>query len=134
MRGAGFRVEARYAGPRADAEAIRRLAGCAANCLQYGVTNHYLDVAGSGIARAAMGSPRLRLRIYESGPFCFAQFEHKRQVSAEHTEKSVWPAEQVWDALVGAMPWLADVAMAHPPRSHELAVLLPPDAHREPDF
>jgi len=129
-----MRLEARYAGPRTDAEAIRRLAGCEANCLQYGVTNHYLDVAEGGFARPAMGSPRLRLRVYESGRFRFGQLEHKRQVSPAHTVKSVWPCEQVWDLLLSAMPWLAVVSIAQPPRDHELAVLLPPVPEPRPEF
>jgi hypothetical protein len=121
-----MRTEARYLGPRAEVGAIRALAGPGSNCLQYGVTNHYLDVGGGGFALATMGSPRLRLRLYESGAYQFGQLELKRQVSDGLTEKQVWPAEQAWDLVVGAMPWLAHVRLATPPTDDALAVLAGP--------
>lgn len=129
-----MRLEARYAGPKADAEAIRRLAGPGANCLTYGVTNHYLDVEGGGFARAEMGSPRLRLRLYEGGGYLFGSLEHKRQVTPERTEKRVWPAEEAWGLLTAAMPWLAGVDLRRPPTGDELSSLVPSFVEDAPAF
>jgi hypothetical protein len=127
-------VEARYAGPNMTARAVSGLAGTNANCLTYGVTNHYLDVTGGGFAMAPMGSPRLRLRVYECGAFRFGQLEHKRQVSPERTEKDAWPAEQAWDLLLGAMPWLEEEEFRAPPPGHPHSVLIAAPSQRAPLF
>jgi hypothetical protein len=129
-----MRVEARYAGSLTDLRGVCDLAGGGANCLEYGVTNHYLDAAGGGFAMAPMGSPRLRFRVYECGEYRFGHLEHKRQPTPDRTEKDVWPAEQVWDLLLPAMPWLVEEQFQTPPPGHPHAVLTVDCSERGPDL
>jgi hypothetical protein len=122
------RVEARYLAPRLEPAAIREALSCGWRCLEYCVSNYYLDGAEGEFSQIALGSPRLRLRLYEAGQYRFGQLERKRQLTAATTQKEVWPAHDVWALLAQALPWLSNLTLREPPPGDPLAVLLSEDA------
>lgn len=117
------RVETRYLAPKSALCELLQALGPDLSCLTYRVTNHYLDNVDGAFTGTVMGSPRLRLRLYESAQYVWGQLQRKRQVAPSQTEKDCWPAREAWPFVLRAMPWLADVDLDEPSDGHALAVL-----------
>jgi hypothetical protein len=110
--------------PLIDPQSIRDALDCDARCLEYRVTNYYLDGATGEFSSVIMGSPRLRFRLYESGPYRFGHLERKRQLTPASTAKEVWPACDVWALLTDVLPWLRGLTLLEPTLEAPLSVLL----------
>jgi hypothetical protein len=121
------RTESRYLTACVNLPLIRAAAGGPeASCLEYEITNYYLDTPHESFADATAGSPRLRLRLYKADRFVFGQLERKRQTTSHSTEKESWSGGAIWEQLSVVLPELAGVAVREPPAGHPLRVLLRP--------
>lgn len=99
------------------------------DCLEYKVSNFYLDNKANQYSKTDSGASRFRIRLYEVENFCFGNIELKYSFSTKSnnflTSKDIWDVSQFWDVIVSLIPSLREKQLLLPDAQSPYRILKP---------
>ena len=116
--------ELRYLGKVKDIEKFIQYLYSTGNCLDYKVSNFYLDYNTNQYSQTSSNSPRFRLRLYEAEKLCFGNIELKYRLSEnDYTYKDIWNIIPYWDNITALIPLLREKQLRLPEKDSAYQVL-----------